>query len=253
MRSNYLVRAISCAAVVVMAACSDASGPERRAVSLSFSSQAAASAAAGDRAPNLDITVTVGANTVVITKAQLVIRKLELKQAVTTTCPDDDSADDPSDDCEEIKLGPILVDLPLTATATTQITASIPEGTYREIEFKIHKPTSTPADAALVAANPTMANSSIRVEGTYNGEPFVFTSTITEKMELEFDEPIVITADNQNVTIQVDISSWFVVNGVVIDPRTANPGQPNAQEVTANIRASMRGFEDEDRDGEDED
>jgi hypothetical protein len=217
-------------------------------VSLAFSTKAASPAAS--RAASLDISVTIGANTVVITKAQLVLRKIELKPTTETTCAEDDNS---PDDCEEIELGPQLVDLPLIAGTASQITASVPAGTYQEIEFKIHKPGTTTSDQAFVAAHPEFANASIRVEGTFNGTPFVFTSAIEDGAELEFDPPVVISADNQNITVAVDLSKWFVVNGQVIDPTTANPGQPNAEAVAANIHASLRAFEDENEDGEEDD
>jgi hypothetical protein len=245
MRWSHLVKSTAAVAMIGVAACSD-SGPNNRPITLSFSSQASAAAMTADRAPDYDITVTIGPNTVVITKAQLVIRKMELKQNAATTCPDDDQS---HADCDELKLGPMLVDLPLTATASTAITAAVPEGTYNEIEFQIHRPTNNTSDATFAAANPNFANASIRVEGTYNGSAFVFTSQISQSMELEFNPPVVINADNKNVTIALDINSWFKVNGAVINPTTANPGQPNEQAVSQNIKASLHAFEDDDRNG----
>lgn len=247
MRRNFFMAAAP-AALAALVACSDTAGPNRRPVTLSFSTQA--SAAATNRAPSLDVTINIGANTLVITKAQIVIRKMHLKQNLTTECPDDDAS---HADCEEVKLGPMLVDLPLSATASTVITATVPEGTYREVEFQIHRPTNNNTDAAFVAANPNFANTSIRLEGTYNGTPFVFTSAISQSMELTFEPPVIIDADNQNVTIDVDLSSWFVVNGTVINPATANPGEPNESEVSQNIKASLHAFDDEDRDGREDD
>jgi hypothetical protein len=244
MPQQRLVKIIAPLAMLAAGACSDSSGPDNRPVSLSFSTQAGAPAIR-DRGPNFDITVTVGANTLVITKAQLVIRRLQLEQSASTSCPDDDSS---SGGCAAVKVGPILVDLPLTATAASEITATVPEGTYNSVQFKIHKPTGAPVDAAFVAANPNFSNASIRVEGSYNGTPFVFISGITENIKLSFDPPVVIDADNKNVTVQVDMSSWFKVNGVLIDPTNANGG-PNAQAVNANIRASLRAFEDANKDG----
>jgi hypothetical protein len=245
MRWSHLVKTAAAMTAVALVACSD-SGPNNRPVTLSFSSQASAAAAPADRAPNFDITVTIGPNTLIITKAQLVIRKMNLKQSVTTTCPDDDAT---HADCNEVKLGPMLVDLPLTATASTAITATVPEGTYNEIEFQIHRPTNANTDATFVAANPNFANSSIRLEGTYNGTAFVFTSTMSQSIELDFGSPVIIDADNKNVTIALDIDSWFKINGVVVNPTSANPGQPNEQAVTQNIRASLHAFEDDDHNG----
>lgn len=228
-------------------ACGDSAGLNNRPVSLSFASQVPAPAVAAYGAPSYSITVTEGANTLVITKAQLVLREIELKTAATATCADDVGADD----CDEIELDPVLVDLPVTAGVVSPITASVPEGTYREIEFDIHKPGDDAKDLAFKAANPAFADISIRVEGTYNGQPFVFTSTANEGVELEFNPPVVIDASNNNVTITVDVGGWFRdANGNLINPATANPGQPNASIVASRIKASLDAFEDDDEDGQ---
>ena len=229
--------------VVGAMACNSTSSPNSRPMSVSFSSQSPTTAGAA----LADVTVTAGANTVVITKAQVVVRRVKLEQAATATCADDDNKG--SDDCAETTIGPVLVDLPLTANTVTSIDASIPPGTYRKIDFRIHKPSGDANDAAFVAANPTLANISIRVEGTFNGTAFVFTSTLSEKEELEFNPPVVVDATNKNITVQIDLSSWFKSGTTVIDPTTANPGQPNENLVRNNIRASLRGLEDDDKKG----
>lgn len=228
--------------LVVGAACGDSTTPNSRPVTVSFSSQAAATAG-----PALsDVTITLGANTLVITKAQVVVRRIKMTQA-NAVCTDDDVGGD--DDCAETSIGPVLVDLPLTTTTVTSIAAAIPDGTYREIEFKIHKPAGESGDAAFVTANPNFANSSIRVEGTFNGTAFVFTSALSEKERLTFNPPVVIDATNKNVTIAIDVGSWFKSGTTVINPATANPGGANENTVRNNIRASLRVFEDDDKNG----
>jgi hypothetical protein len=246
MQVNVMKAALP-ATLLMLAAC-ESTTPDRRPVSVSFSTQSAAALAiAGERAPNFDVTVTIGANTLVITKAQLVVRSIKLKKTETLECSDDDGIDD---DCDEIKLGPMLVDLPLTANGVTSVTATIPEGTYREVSFKIHKPDDDNAeDLAFIAANPTFERTSIRVEGTYNGQAFVYTSDVSERMEVEFESPVTINADDQNVTVQLDLSSWFEVGGQIVNPNTANKGGANENAVRDNIRASMRALEDDDRNG----
>jgi hypothetical protein len=241
MRSSRLVNVLT-PVLLVSAACGDSTNPNSAPITISFSSQSAATASAALG----DVTVTSGANTLVITRAQVVVRRIKLTQATTTTCADDDSS---SDDCEETVIGPILVDLPLTTTAVSSIPASIPAGTYSEIEFKIHKPGGDTGDAAFVTANPNFANSSIRVEGTFNGTAFVFTSALSEKQRLTFNPPIVLDGTNKNVTIQFDISSWFKSGSTVIDPATANAGGANENLVRDNIRRSLRAIEDDDKNG----
>ena len=228
--------------LVLGAACADSASPNSAPVTISFSSQTLT----GVSPALTDVTVTAGTNTLVITRAQIVVRRIKLTQAAATTCADDDST---SDGCSETVTGPILVDLPLTTTAVSSVPASIPAGTYSEIEFTIHKPGGDTGDAAFAAANPNFATSSIRVEGTFNGTAFVFTSALSEKQRLSFNPPIVLDATSKNITIQFDLSTWFKSGTTVINPATANAGGANENVVRNNIRASLRAIEDDDKNG----
>ena len=228
-------------AIIIAAACSDSSSPNGRALGISFSSQAAGASGA-----TADVTVNGGGNTLVITRAQVVLRRIKLKGTTAGTCSDDDTA---TDDCRSVFIGPMLVDLPLTTGNVTSISAAVPPDTYRQIEFRIHKPGSDGPDAAFRTANPTFANISIRVEGTFNGTPFVYTSALDEKQTLTFNPAVTVGADNQNVTIQFDIASWFVNGSAVINPATANSGGAIENLVRDRIRASLRAIEDDDRNG----
>jgi len=226
---------------IIAAACSDSSSPNGRALGISFSSQSASASAAV-----ADVTVNGGGNTLVITKAQVVVRRIKLKGTTAGTCSDDDTA---ADDCRSVFIGPMLVDLPLTTGNVTSISAALPPDTYRQIEFRIHKPGSDGPDAAFRAANPTFANISIRVEGTFNGTAFLYTSALDEKQTLTFNPAVTVGADNQNVTIQFDVASWFVNGSTVINPATANSGGANENLVRDRIRSSLRAIEDDDRNG----
>jgi hypothetical protein len=227
---------------LLLAGCGDSTTPNGKPVSIAFSSQALATAG-----PSLDVTIAVGTNTLVITKAQVVVRRIKLTTS-TAVCADDDKGDD--DSCAETVVGPLLVDLPLTSTSTsTAISADIPAGTYSSLEFTIHKPGGDTGDAAFATANPNFANSSIRIEGTFNGTPFVFTSTLSEKERVNFNPPVVIDGTNKNVTVALDVGSWFKNGSTVIDPSTANPGGANENVVRNNIRSSFRAFEDDDKNG----
>jgi hypothetical protein len=195
-----------------------------------------------------DVTVTGGGNTLIITRVQMVFKEIELKRSDADACPDDVSGD--SDPCEELVLGPVLVDLPLTTGVVTAASISMPTGTYRELELKLHKPGNDARDQAFRSANPTFADTTIRVQGTYNGRAFVFTSRVDEEMELDFNPPLTIGESGGNVTVQIDVASWFRnLSGAVIDPATANIGGLNEGIVKTNIKASFRSLEDDDRDG----
>lgn len=246
MHISSIVKAVAGVSLIATGACSSSSSPSSRPVSVSFSSQAPAVGVASIGVSR-DVSVTIGANTLVITKAQVVVRSIKLKQTSTMMCSPDDMV---NDDCDEIRLAPMLIDLPLTANGVTSLTATVPEGTYREISFKVHKPSDDDAsDIAFRATNPTFATTSIRVEGTYNGQAFVYTSDISEEMELEFSAPMVIDASNSNVTVQFDLSPWFKVAGALINPTTANKGGVNESILKTNIRASLHAVEDDDMNG----
>ena len=225
----------------------DSTNTGRQGVTISFSTKSpAAAVVSGQDGIGYNITMTNGGNTLIITKAQLVLRELELKASNSASCATGTAADS----CEEIQLGPMLIDLPVTDVVMSPITATVPAGEYREIEFDIRRPGTDPADQAFVAANPNFNNVSIRLEGTYNGTPFVFTSELDQEVQIDFNPPVVITEGNNNATIAVDIRSWFTnANGTLISPATANPGQPNASIVAEKIKLSLRAFEDDDKSG----
>jgi hypothetical protein len=228
-------------AILIAAACSDSSAPNGRALGISISRQSASASAT-----RADVTVSAGGNTLILTKAQVVLRRIKLKGTTAGTCSDDDTS---TDDCRSLFIGPMLVDLPLTTGTVTSLSAAVPPDTYRQIEFRIHKPGSDGTDAAFRAANPTFADISIRVEGTFNGTPFVYTSALNEKQTLTFTPAITVGADNQNVTIQFDVATWFTNGSTVINPATANSGGANENLVRDKIRSSLRAIEDDDRNG----
>ena len=57
-----------------------------------------------------------------------------------------------------------------------------------------------------------------------------------------------------NITLQVDVTGWFIAaDGVtLIDPATASTGQPNESVVEENIQNSLDVYEDDDHDGEED-
>ena len=237
-------------ALILTLACGDATGPDSRTISLSFGTRdltpIAVATSSRLSAAQHATTITIGANTVVITKAQLILRDIELEPVEVGDC----SSDTGDDDCKEIKTGPVLVDLPLGAGVSAPITAAIPAGTYKQIEFKLHKLSNDPGDVQFLAANPGLFGASMRVEGTFNGTPFVFTTDQGVERELEFNPPLLVDASGTNITINVDVSTWFVISGQVIDPAQANAGGPYESTVEENIKNSFKGYRDDDRDGD---
>lgn len=230
---------------LVSLACDNNVGPLKSNVQVSFATRNPAAAPAPARAPSAwqatsNDTVTDGTNTIVITKAQVVLRKIELKPVQTTLCGSGTSGG-----CPEVELGPVLVDLPLTPGAPQQFSVHIPPGAYGAIDFEVHKvDTSDPAGLQSV-----LLNRSIHVEGTYNGQAFTFESELDVEQELLLSPALVVadTTTLTNVTVQVALNDWFrsLSGGTLLDPRDV----ANRSEIENAIKDSLKAFKDDDHDG----
>jgi hypothetical protein len=250
--SKHVLAVLGMAAA--LAACSEGTGPgAARTVSLTFTSGSAAGPLLS-RMGAMDDTIISGSDVLVITRAQLVLREIELKRGNDDLCHTGEGDDD---GCEEFETGPMLVDLPLNGSAETVLTIEADTGTYDEIDFELHKPEDDgeAADSAFIAAHPGFDRLTIRVEGTWNGTPFVFTSDVNVEQENELNPPLVITGTSgTNVTLRVDISTWFRNgSGVLVNPDSGNKGGANESVITENIKNSFHAFEDQDGDGDDSD
>ena len=246
--SPRFLAAVTLIAAGTLAACADTTGTGgSRPVSLSFSTGGLTPAASAAR-----FAVLGAPDPLVITRAQVVLSKSELERA-GVSCVGAVEADE--DSCPDLKFGPMLIDLPVDASARTALTVTIPAGTYDEFETEIDAISSEnegrqQESAAFLAANPNFRGVSIRVEGTYNGVPFVYTTGVEAGLELSFSPPMVVDGASNNLTVHVDMSKWFLNgSGLRIDPRTANAGGANKSLVDENIKRSFDVFEDDDRDG----
>ena len=231
---------------LVVAACTDGT-TGTMSLSLTARGGAAAVTTSGD-----STMITLGNDTVIVRSVDLVLREIELKRADVLAC---DAVED-NGDCQEFETGPVLLSLPLGSAAITQLVSVVaPAGTYDKFEFEIHKPNSGD-DAAFIAAHPDFAGVSIRVTGTYSRagarSDFTFTSDVDQGEEAGLVPPVTVQEGGAvNITLRVDISGWFL-NGsktALIDPASANKGQPNESLVANNIQNSFDAFEDDDHDG----
>jgi hypothetical protein len=208
--------------------------------------------------PAAAVTVTKGADVIVISEVQLVARKIELER-VEGTCPvaspstETEGEEDDTSECPDLRLGPLLLTPPLGAGAQTTFSVDVPVGTYQGVKLQIHRPTSDQADAAFLAANPGFMGVSIKVTGTFNGAPFTFTTDLTTEVEMALNKPIEVkTAGPTDITIFMDVTGWFVAEGgsSLVSPLSLT--LDGRERVEQNIRRSFRAFEDENRDGEED-
>jgi hypothetical protein len=239
------------AGLFALAACSDGAGPGQPGVGLSFATRPAAAVPA----PGLSAsvmgadTLEDGANTLIITRAEIVLREIELERVDGDDC----EAAVNHDDCQEFEAGPILLDLPLGPGAEQAVLVQVPVGSYDEIDFEIHQvSTGDQEDAAFRTQYPHMAGKSIRVEGNYNGTPFVFESDLDVEQEFDLAPPLEVTDTTAtNITVRLDITQWFrAQNGSYLDPADGNVGGRYESLIKENIKQSVEAFEDHDGDGD---
>jgi hypothetical protein len=176
-----------------------------------------------------------------------VLARIELARADSANCTTEGSGTD----CEELRADPELVDLPVDQTVVTSLIAPVAPGTYTSFEGKVRLVQSGDVGgAAFLTAHPEFAAATVRVEGTFNGVPFVYTGSAEAELELTFSPPLVVDSTGMNITVNVDLSTWFLDgSGALVDPTTANAGGPNASLVDHNIHRSFEAFEDDNRDG----
>lgn len=243
-------------AAASMTACSDsASGPSTGAqVSFNLATRASAAAAGAALATaGTPETFSDGTNTLIIDQVQLVLREIDLKRVETTgTC-----GESSNDACEKLELGPILLDLPLGGTggASRSFSVAVDSGTFRQVEFEIHKPSDDDAaDVAFRQAHPDFAGTSVKVTGSFNGTPFSYTSDLDAEEEIELNPPLVVAESaTTDLTLLVDLDRWFRDGaGGLVDPGSANAGGANEGLVETNIQSTLHAFEDEDHDGADD-
>ena len=237
---RFLLLAAATTGLLLVGACSDSAAPHgTRSLSVSF--------ATASSTPTRSISTSLAAapaDSIILTRAQVVLSHIELA-TVDSACTV--TAQGQEGECEDVQVAAVVVDLPLIAGAKSALTTLVPDGTYSGLEARIGTSGSGGNDGA--AATPLLAGKSVRVEGTYGGKPFVYTSDVSAKLELAFAPPLSVQKDGLNVTIGVNAASWFRdASGARLDP--SNPA--NASAIAANIRRSFKAFKDDDKDGNDD-
>jgi len=155
-----------------------------------------------------------------------------------------DSGEDVDED-NEVRVGPCPLhlsgsDLQAGILSPTICAGDVPDGTYNELRIVI-----APIDAAADAS----AVPSVTIAGTFKGTAFAFVSSL--KVVQKNETTITIDAANsKSLTISFDPASWFTAadGATSLDPGAA----ANQAQIEANIKASIKSFEDDDRDGHDD-
>lgn len=260
-------------ALLLVTACQQAAGPsgvKPRSLSLSVVASAADSTASAIPLASADsgqvMTLSDSTNTLVLDSVQIIVRRIEMTQADTTCSANDGDADDQgdtlrerqgewgdNDECAELKVGPVLVNVPLDGNVKEVFAAQLPAGTYSHAELQIHSPMpGDSADAAFLAGDPGFDSVSVRVVGTFDDSAFTYTHRIEARQSYTLDPPMVVSPDSgaSNLTLSVDVGSWFVRrDGSLINPATAMSEGTADYVVAWNIMRSLWAFKDDNRDG----
>jgi hypothetical protein len=258
---------------LLLTACNSTAPVPSQRISLSATIGSAATPSASG--PLADVIVSGTNGKVRITSAQVVLSHIELKSDAACTTDASEDATDANDatdatapaatgqtdaenndehDCE-VHLDPVLVSLPMDGTTKVILDALVPAGTYSGLRAKLEAVEGDDAGAsAFLAANPDFADISVKVAGVFTDaggtdHAFTFTSKVGAELEMNFASPVTVGASTSNLTVDVDVSTWFKdASGGVIDPTNA----ANQEAIEAAIRASLRAFEDDNHDGHDD-
>lgn len=228
----------------IAAACSDSTSAKNSASQLGFTTGASLGANA-DAAP-----ITIGGHTLNLTAVSLTISRAEVKPAATAVCADDSSGADgnlaPSgsasadagnsqghDDCDEMKVGPTTIDLPLDGSVVTVPADALPAGTFQELELRL---------------------AFVRLQGTFDGKSFDVTISAPVRGDITFTTPVVVAAGTQtSITVMVPIATWFTnTDGSLLDPSQLNSNSTLRNQFISRIASSFHAFEDENHDGRDD-
>jgi hypothetical protein len=213
-------------------ACGNGNGAGRLAVSARTVGPAAAAAPA---ASGLDL-----GDGIVITRVRLAVQRISLETSSSADtsataakesgsggsggCDDGSGgsggsgADDGPGEEDEVRVGPFAVDLGADALAGgihAVFDGDVPAGTYRELRVAV----GPVADAAAGSAVAALDGHSVVLDGTIDGAPFTFVSSLSSAQKIEMTVQVAADGSTSGVTLTIDPSGWFVAaDGTRLDP-----------------------------------
>jgi hypothetical protein len=151
-----------------------------------------------------------------------------------------------AEDSANFKAAPFVLDLNLTGIAQTVGVAEVPFGTYKRIEFDVHRLER----ASIAGLTDTVQFSDFLKDERYsviisgrmyiNGKDSAFTyrSKIDAKQKLDIVPNLVMSEQSNNVsaTLQISSANWFKFNNQLLNPADKN----NEGKIDENIKASIK-------------
>jgi hypothetical protein len=249
------------AAALSIAACDDSTAPRfdgAPEATLSFAVPQASGTLASKAGfgPNAVVITDGSGRTLDVTQIQVVLEEVELKRANHDVCEEEDDA------CEYFEIGPVLIDLPVEGGVVSPFNVAIPADVYEELELEIDDASDDSTATQFFAENPTWPeDASIRIVGTFDAndgagpQPFDVYLEIDAEIERELNPPLVVTdsAQDVNVTVQIDVAAWFMDASGLIDPRELASNDDLMDDLEDRIEDTFDAFEDGDHDGHHDD
>jgi hypothetical protein len=158
--------------------------------------------------------ITVSGHVISISRVELRLSELEIEG---------------SDDSKmEMRGGQIVVALPMNGSVVTPVNATVAAGTYDEVELDVQ---------------------TVRIQGTFDGQPFDITVAVDEELETAIRPVLVVSETSQaNLTVAIQVASWFRnSDGSAID--LLNLSTTGRSRLASNIESSFDAFADHDRSG----
>jgi len=209
-------------------------------------------------------------NGISVSRVRVLVRRLELEGAIAAMSPPmtsppaspsspmsvaQASGSDDAEDGGEVEIGPFVVDLAgdqLSGTVTRAFDASVPDGTYRELEITVAPVSGAAAGTPLgdMGGSSVIIDGSRAAPGSTPAAEFRLASSLAAKQELETQLVVDHAGKSANLTLLLDLQKWFTA----ADGRMLDPGvEADRAAIEANILASLRFEHDDDQDGRDDD
>ncbi len=184
------------------------------------------------------------ADSITITRARLVLKDIKFKSSL---------------DSMNFKTGPVVVQLNLSSANQTLDVRDVPLASYRRVEFDVHRTQPSEISGMSTTEQAAFADFladqvySIIIEGTVyrtgqSDTTYVYRSKVDAQQKHDLMPELVVSDQSPaaNVTFLISSGSWFRDSGgLLVDPTDPN----NEGIIDENLKASIRVFKDNNKDG----